>query len=295
MLRGEQTTSPNGQFANTNESDFLGNCSSDPYLVYLQSEEMWPAPPHLVQRVVLVMLRGSVFCQGRRILKRIFFKTVKLELKLPRYGLPPRPYVPVVVFPQRAVEPGQLSQLHLSQVILVLGRLDALLQNVPNLDTRLSEVSGSASVSNRKARSTRADLTCSTAFLTFSIVLAVTKACRGSSSPGSICPSFRPTFPSFTEPLPRIMILAQHSFSMFFNVFPLAKIKKKGRVRTPRSFAKAFRDMQTRLIESKLPWPDEQADEVDFGVFVLGDHNFVVDSGGWRSSENKRGVSFFTI
>lgn len=37
-------------------------------LVYLQSEEIWPAPPHLVQRVVLVMLRGSEFCQGRRIL-----------------------------------------------------------------------------------------------------------------------------------------------------------------------------------------------------------------------------------
>lgn len=30
---------------------------------------MWPAPPHFVQRVVLVMLRGSVFCHGRRILQ----------------------------------------------------------------------------------------------------------------------------------------------------------------------------------------------------------------------------------
>lgn len=64
--------------------------------------------------------------------------------------------------------------------------------------------------------------TCSTAFLTFSMVLAVTRACRGSSSPGSICPSLRPTLPSFTEPLPLIMILALHSFSMFFSVFPLA-------------------------------------------------------------------------
>lgn len=36
-------------------------------LVYLQSEEMCPAPPHLVHSVVLVMLRGSEFCQGRRI------------------------------------------------------------------------------------------------------------------------------------------------------------------------------------------------------------------------------------
>lgn len=44
--------------------------STDHYLVYLQSEEMWPAPPHLVQRVVFVMLRGSEFCQGRRILQR---------------------------------------------------------------------------------------------------------------------------------------------------------------------------------------------------------------------------------
>lgn len=40
-----------------------------PHLVYLQSDEMWPAPPHFVQRVVLVMLRGSVFCHGRRILQ----------------------------------------------------------------------------------------------------------------------------------------------------------------------------------------------------------------------------------
>lgn len=67
--------------------------------------------------------------------------------------------------------------------------------------------------------------TCSTAFFTFSIVLAVTKACSGSSSPGNICPSFRPTFPSFTDPFPRIMILALHSFSMFFSVLPL---KMKG-------------------------------------------------------------------
>lgn len=42
--------------------------SAHRHLLYLQSEEIWPAPPHLVQRVVLVMLRGSEFCQGRRIL-----------------------------------------------------------------------------------------------------------------------------------------------------------------------------------------------------------------------------------
>lgn len=38
------------------------------HLANLQSEAMWPAPPHLVQTVVLVMLRVSVLCHGRRIL-----------------------------------------------------------------------------------------------------------------------------------------------------------------------------------------------------------------------------------
>lgn len=36
----------------------------------MQSEAMCPAPPHLVQTVVLVMLRVSLLCQGRRILPR---------------------------------------------------------------------------------------------------------------------------------------------------------------------------------------------------------------------------------
>ncbi|TNN37286.1 hypothetical protein EYF80_052550 [Liparis tanakae] len=156
---------------------------------------MWPAPPHLVQRVVLVMLRGSEFCQGRRILET----------------------------QTRAVEPGELPQLHLSKVVLVLGRLDALLQDVANLWTPTSEppVPVGAERTGNAQHEPDEGLTCSTAFFTFSMVLAVTSACRGSSSPGSICPSFRPTFPSFTEPLPRIMILAQHSFSMFFSVLPL--------------------------------------------------------------------------
>ena len=59
-----------------------------------------------------------------------------------------------------------------------------------------------------------------TALLTDSASGAVTYACRGSSSPGSGCPSFLPTLPSFTLPFPRIIILAPVSFSMFLRVFP---------------------------------------------------------------------------
>lgn len=40
------------------------------YLWNLQSEAMWPAPPHLVHTVVLVMLRVSELCQGLKILLR---------------------------------------------------------------------------------------------------------------------------------------------------------------------------------------------------------------------------------
>lgn len=47
-----------------------------------------------------------------------------------------------------------------------------------------------------------------TAFLTLSLLFPVTNACKGSSSPGRGCPSFLPTLPSLTEPLPRIIILA---------------------------------------------------------------------------------------
>lgn len=39
-----------------------------PHLWNLQSEAMWPAPPHLVQTVVLVMLRVSELCHGLKIL-----------------------------------------------------------------------------------------------------------------------------------------------------------------------------------------------------------------------------------
>lgn len=142
-------------------------------LVYLQSEEMWPAPPHLVHRVVFVMLRGSEFCQGRRIL-------LSSSLRVP-------------------------------------------LSLANSLSCILRRSFWSSGVSIPCFRMFRI---CSTAFLTFSIVLAVTRAWRGSSSPGSICPSFLPTFPSFTEPLPRIMILAQHSFSIFFRVLPRGPISR---------------------------------------------------------------------
>lgn len=51
---------------------------------------------------------------------------------------------PVVVLPQSSVESGQLPQLHLAKVVLVLGRLDALLQDVANLQT----VQGNSSTVN---------------------------------------------------------------------------------------------------------------------------------------------------
>lgn len=109
------------------------------YLANLQSEAMWPAPPHLVQTVVLVMLRVSVLCHGRRILPRqknggVSYLWVAVlfwgEIRAFRGGGGGRP---VIVLPQRPVEARQLPQLHLPQVVLVLGRLDALLQDVPDL------------------------------------------------------------------------------------------------------------------------------------------------------------------
>lgn len=45
----------------------------------------------------------------------------------------PRTKNPVIIFPQCAVESGQLPQLHLSEVILVLRCLNALLQDGTNL------------------------------------------------------------------------------------------------------------------------------------------------------------------
>lgn len=42
--------------------------------------------------------------------------------------------LPVVIFPQRPIETCQLPQLHLAQVVLILGSLNALLQNIPDLE-----------------------------------------------------------------------------------------------------------------------------------------------------------------
>lgn len=39
---------------------------------------------------------------------------------------------------------------------------------------------------------------------------------------------------------------------------------------------------------SNLPGSNEQTNKVDFRVFILRDHNFVVDSGGWRPGEHKQ-------
>lgn len=43
--------------------------------------------------------------------------------------------IPVIVFSQGAIEPGKLSQLHFPQVVLVLRRLNSLLQDVADLHT----------------------------------------------------------------------------------------------------------------------------------------------------------------
>lgn len=40
--------------------------------------------------------------------------------------------------------------------------------------------------------------------------------------------------------------------------------------------------------ESNLPWANEQTDKVDLRVFVLRNHDFVIDSGRWRPSEKAK-------
>lgn len=44
------------------------------------------------------------------------------------------------------------------------------------------------------------------------------------------------------------------------------------------------------MIESGLPWPDEQTDKVDLGIFILGNHDFVINSGGWRPVQHKKHI-----
>lgn len=52
----------------------------------MQSEAMCPAPPHLVHTVVLVMLRVSVLCHGRRILPAISGAVISREGALMSWG-----------------------------------------------------------------------------------------------------------------------------------------------------------------------------------------------------------------
>lgn len=229
----------------------IANCEkpvwSRPYLVYLQSDEMWPAPPHFVQRVVLVMLRGSVFCHGRRILQtqwrsdalsQVYWNSTPLLRDNPLCTLNSNatnaadaptcchlPWESRWAWPAlSAASSGGRSDPRESRFLVSECCESEQIFGVNNALSKKQETRA------RRVSFLRL-LTCSTAFFTFSMVLAVTRACRGSSSPGSIWPSFRPTFPSLTEPFPLIMILAQHSFSMFFRVLPLETIRR-GKVNT---------------------------------------------------------------
>lgn len=65
-----------------------------------------------------------------------------------------------------------------------------------------------------------------TAFFTQSGSVDVMYACSGSFSPGRGWPLFLPTFPSFTLPLPRMMILAPVSFSRDLSVLPLGPMMR---------------------------------------------------------------------
>lgn len=112
-----------------------------PHLWNLQSEAMWPAPPHLVHTVVLVMLRVSELCQGLKILLK--------EKKVNSGAMANPPYfhrlfrspctplltdhIPVIIFPKGPIQASQLPKLHLPQIILVLRGLNTLLQNVSYL------------------------------------------------------------------------------------------------------------------------------------------------------------------
>ena len=60
----------------------------------------------------------------------------------------------------------------------------------------------------RKKQKNKRIFTLATANATASSVGPETKACKGSSSPGIGCPSFRASLPSLTEPLPLMIIFA---------------------------------------------------------------------------------------
>lgn len=36
------------------------------------------------------------------------------------------------------------------------------------------------------------------------------------------------------------------------------------------------------------PWPNEQTDKIDLGIFILGDHDFVTNSGSRRPERGRK-------
>lgn len=135
----------------------------------------------------------------------------------------PRTKDPVVVFPQCAIESRQLPQLHLSKVILIFRRLDALFQDVAYL------------------------------LHSFLDILHGVGGDQGMQ---------RLIFPwEHLSILPADLPLLHRTFS-------------------------TDHDLSTALLFNVLQcittWPNQQTNKVDFGVFILGNHNFVVDPGCWR-------------
>lgn len=100
------------------------------HLWNLQSEAIWPAPPHLVHTVVLVMLRVSELCQGLKILSRKKTHThKKRQSHLKSHGQAPYSHrffrsectlppfktdaTPVIILSKGPIQTGQLPKLHL--------------------------------------------------------------------------------------------------------------------------------------------------------------------------------------
>uniref|UniRef100_A0A147BUT5 Secreted protein n=1 Tax=Ixodes ricinus TaxID=34613 RepID=A0A147BUT5_IXORI len=135
--------------------------------------------------------------------------------------------------------PPQQAQITLLVMLGRSGHCQALCPGAPQLEQRgppsrsfsrrvpLSRASSRSCMRRRSFWPSGTSTPCriislilSTALRTLSWLEAVTKAWSGSSSPGRGWPSLRPTLPSFTEPLPRMMILAPVSFSRDLSVFP---------------------------------------------------------------------------
>lgn len=91
---------------------------------------------------------------------------------------PQADHTPVVVFPQGPVQASQLPKLHLPEIILVLRGLNTLLQDVSYLVEMQEAVMEAPGPPPRFLAGgfLSGTLTCSTAFFTFSMVLAVTRA-----------------------------------------------------------------------------------------------------------------------